>query len=165
MTAFVFKFDDTSVDALLKKISAAFSATRSAEFLAGPADEWFRKRVSDRFAAEGDDATGGWAPLAQPATGDYRERGGYGREHPINVRTGELRRWMETEGIVTTASETAAVLSLPGPQPSQVGALKFQHAQLGGDSYPARPVLAFNATDFEGVVMAYAAWFAETVAL
>jgi hypothetical protein len=123
-------------------------------------------RAKERFQNEGDDVVGKWTPLA-PATEVIRQSMGLGGAHPINVRTGELERY------ITQGSATAAVQSYPGgsvlqhPASKPQGKLKnkVQVAQRGDPKFargvPARPVLGMNESDF-GFTMAALAFYVGT---
>lgn len=124
-----------------------------AGFLGTRVDPWLRSRARDRFHDEGDDVVGKWVPLAA-ATRKIRASQGYGPDHPINRRTGELEEYIA--GSVNRISVTAvgATMYFPGSPPSGRLRSKVQTAQAGSDKprTPARPVLGVNERDL-GYVM------------
>lgn len=148
--------DASDVEDLIESIGGALSPTGLSVFLEGPAYEYLSQRVEARFASEGDAASGDWPPLAA-FTVRQRERLGYGGEHPINVRTGELWDYAVNTYQVFPAG-SGAVLEMPerGAADSEL-ARKFKTAQEGRDPnpnpsmapVPPRPVVAFDAADAE----------------
>jgi hypothetical protein len=73
----------------LRFLELATSVIGFEDFLTGPATEWLQDRADRRFDDEGDDASGIWPDLSY-GTQQIRGALGFPREHPINVRTGEL---------------------------------------------------------------------------
>ena len=114
------------------------------------------ERIGERFDNEGDDAAGRWADLASN-TGRIRAAQGFPALHPINVRTGQMRRHLESSHSIT-AMATTPTLNIPARN-SPAMAKKVRMAQVGGSSSgksrfigphrsaPPRPVLALNSTD------------------
>ncbi len=122
-------------------------------FLAETVDPYLRQRVQNRFAEEGDDVTGKWAPLKYPTT-LIRQSLGYGPAHPINRRTDDLYNYVtQTKGGVALTA-MGATLNAPGVMPSS-NELRFKVATAqSGRNYPptvARPVLGINETDHVAV--------------
>lgn len=136
-------------------------------FLSMTVYPYLLNRAKERFQDEGDDAVGKWAPLA-PATEVIRQSMGFGGAHPINVRTGELERYI-TQGSVSSsvqASGLGAFLQHPANPPSgKKLKSKLKTAQQGdpafGRGVPARPVLGMNETDL-GFIMAAMAFYVST---
>lgn len=152
-----------SLESFLEKMELAFSNESISTFLEGPANEWITTRAKDRFAHEGDSASGPWEELAE-STVAIREAMGYPGEEPINVRTGELGRWATSRGQITEV-EGAIGAVWPGQDPMGELTAKVRHAQQGGVSiwgnkYAARPVIAFDGEDTVGIGLAFAKWFA-----
>lgn len=147
--------DKSTVEFALAKIVANTSPIELASWLANEVDAFFMGRSRSRFTSEGDDASGGWAPLAL-ATINIRESMGFGGQHPINVRTGELRQFM-LDGGNTSPTGEGAVYIYPGTNPTGRVGQKFTTAQQGkawGGRYtPPRPVLAIDETDVEFVLV------------
>lgn len=133
---------------MVARMQMALSAAGLYSFMSNQVDAYLRNQADRRFATEGDAAVGGtWHPLAL-ATESWREWGGFPAQHPINQRTGELREFVtKTPGAVVAGAGTASI-TLPGDTPSDQWLLqKFQTAQAGRGSAPARPVLGLDVTD------------------
>lgn len=150
-----FEFHDQEVMALLQGLEIALSPVGIASILGGDIADWFQNRITDRFVEQGDDASGQWTPLAE-ATQAIRASLGYGASGPINVRTGELYKFVR-ESKAVAPNGFGATLKIPGEEPQGELAQKMMHAQQGGISdagkpYPARPVVAMNAADLAAVV-------------
>lgn len=114
------------------------------------------ERIQQRFANEGDDVVGTWAPLT-PRTQQWRAWGrekqmwDVGDDHPINQRTRDMYEYL-TEGTwqVYTggAGQGSAVLSSPtSKQNDRVMREKLSQAQRGRGRSPARPVLGLGPPD------------------
>lgn len=106
------------------------------------------ERAKERFASEGDDAVGQWAPL-RSATVAIRQSEGFGGSHPINRRTGELENWVTKSGWNAIPAGSDTVLSFPGRTPTGELLQKVETAQRGR-SKPrtvARPVLGVSMVD------------------
>jgi hypothetical protein len=133
-------------------------------FLSMTVFPYLMDRAKQRFQDEGDDVVGKWAPLA-PATEVIRQSMGYGGAHPINVRTGELERYI-TQGSPSAsvqASPLGAFLQHPASAPSGKLKSKVKTAQQGDPKFgrngtPPRPVLGMNEVDL-GYVMTALAFF------
>lgn len=121
-------------------------------------DPWLRERVATRFNNEGDDVSGPWLPLA-PYTQDVRTQMGYGGEHPINVRTGDMQDFLTRQGNIYPTA-LGATLEAPGDSSDTLMAEKIITAQQGSESpmTPPRPVLGINARDLEAVLVTLANW-------
>lgn len=149
--------DDAGVQAMLMAVDTALNPVAIAGFLGAEVDPWLRERARSRFAGEGDDAVGQWAPLKE-STQEFREQSNYGREHPINVRTGELEHYI-TGGPSTPQPEPwGAVLTFPnGNTPGDL-MNKVEIAQIGGGEYNTvpRPVLGLSQSDLTFVLTALA---------
>lgn len=141
--------DDAGVQAMLLRMNTAVSPVNLGIFLNSMVDPYLRERARQRFASEGDDVSGGWAPLA-PFTQKDRADRGYGAAHPINRRTGRLENYVtDTPGRVTTHT-AGANLTTPGTAPNKQERDKLEIAQKGRSSYPfvpARPVIGVNERD------------------
>jgi hypothetical protein len=142
------------VDSMMtrKSLMLAIEAIRPSKlalFLSQDAHKVVMERMEKRFDEQGDDASGKWASLSE-ATTRFREAAGFGGEGPINVRTGQLRAWLQDVGSETILDGGGAMFTFPGTAPyDTVTAEKFKTAQ-GGKSKPktvARPVLALGAAD------------------
>jgi hypothetical protein len=142
------------VDTLLRATIRAASPV-SLQFFGEKVADYLEGRVVNRFAVEGDSASGNWQPL-RPTTERIRASMGYGPDGPINMRTDELFRW---------AAYTADVEQLPGvgvqvtkPDVNSMGEValaKLKTAQKGNDNNvmlpgavtPPRPVVALDSSD------------------
>ncbi len=145
---------------MLDRLDSVFSPVGMLEFLSGDVTPWLRERARDRFAGEGDDASGPWAPLA-PATVQIRAAGiargewpGISPEHPINRRTGDMEDYI-TNGIGEVASSPASTtLFYPRRRPTVKKGMdkKIKNAQTGTGKMNKRPVLAVGERDLQFVV-------------
>lgn len=145
---------ERGVQQMLDTVDSALSVTGLAAFLYGAVGPWVKDRATDRFASEGDDVTGKWAPLQQ-VTVDIRERAGFEGAHPINERTGELERYITQSEIGVVSSPGLGVMNYPN-DPPRSGAVreKMKTAQTGRahPSTVARPVLGLNERDLGSVM-------------
>lgn len=163
---------EEDVTKMLVKVQAATAPEGFGQFLQTQVVPWLQERAQRRFASEGDDASGAWAPLA-PATVAIRARGYWnvGPEHPINVRTGELENYITqgtsgNNGMRLSAEEIS--VDYPGTPPTGVLADKVLHAQQGMSgklSYPARPVLAFSTIDQVEILHRLSIFLVDTIGL
>lgn len=139
---------------MLNRIDSSLSAVGLAAFLHGAVGPWVKERASDRFASEGDDVSGQWAPLSS-ATVEIREKAGFGGDHPINKRTGELEAYITQGQIGVVASPGLGVLKYPdNPPRTKAIREKMKTAQQGRTrpSTVARPVLGLNERDLAQVL-------------
>lgn len=141
------------VDTLLKSISAAVSPVGLRGFGEQIAD-YLDDRAANRFASEGDDASGNW-PALTGTTERIRAALGYGPDGPINVRTSEMFSAVVYSDYI---SNTLAGVTVTKPDPNVIkGTLeqKLITAQEGrtdnilfsGASTPPRPVVALGERD------------------
>lgn len=144
---------------LLKTIDDAIDATSNESmwnFLERKVHPYLGKRIDDRFASEGDDATGKWEKLAFN-TGRIRASKGFPAWHPINKRTGDLHRFVRDTYRLQGGDDVTLTLPDGGSREER---RKLAVAQLGGAvasgkgnfrgpnrPAPPRPVLALNARD------------------
>lgn len=155
------EFDDTELRAVFQNIEEMLSPAGAVEFLQGSVVPHLQRRASDRFAAQGDDVSGSWAPLA-PATWAWRTALGYEPFGPINVREGELERYVTGgSGAFSTTGQDEVVMDYPGGSPG--GSLRdslegAQYGQKGSPGQPPRPVLAVGQQDAEMVLGALIPW-------
>jgi hypothetical protein len=153
------------LDQSLDRLIFLLEAEGMAAWMGTTVGPWLRKRASDRFASEGDDVSGPWAPLS-PATQMIRAEGPWAvsGDHPINRRTGELENWVAQGTWFAYPDTLGASLTYPAGEP--VGELreKMEVAQRGrpqslGPDKPrtvARPVLGVNEADLAFVMTALA---------
>lgn len=153
--------DTTAVQAALLRLEIALAPPGLAHFLGTMVEPYLQTRAINRFASEGDDVSGRWAPLA-PFTENIRRSQGYGAAHPINRRTGKLENYItNTPGTITTGGDVSR-LKFPGATPTGELRDKVRVAQVGDPGTkgspmtPARPVLGMNATDLEAILVGLA---------
>lgn len=142
------------VQAMLNSIDSALSPAGLASFLGIAVGPWVKERAADRFANEGDDVTGKWAPLKE-TTIEWRERYGFEGAHPINKRTGELEEYITQGQVGVTAGPGVAVLTYPkNPPTGKALRQKMETAQRGRTrpATVARPVLGLNERDLAQVL-------------
>lgn len=152
--------DDRDLQRTLDRLEQRLSPPGLALWLDKATDPWIRERARKRFEQEGDDVSGPWLPLGE-FTQNVRAQQGYGAEHPINVRTGEMERYITGPGDVTQ-TPALTILEAPGGSPTGELADKIRTAQDGStvdNRYtPPRPVLGINARDVEAIMVSLAAW-------
>jgi hypothetical protein len=155
--------DAAYVTKMITHLDAKLGPQGLTAFLSLTVFPYLTKRAKQRFQGEGDDVVGKWTPLA-PTTEVIRQAMGYGGAHPINVRTGELERYI-TQGSVQAsvqASPAGAFLQHPASPPQGKLKSKLKTAQQGdpkfGRGVPPRPVLGMNEADL-GFVMAELAFY------
>lgn len=142
------------VQGMLEHLDSALSPSGLATFLGLAAGPWIKERAADRFASEGDDATGKWAPL-QEATIDIREKSGFEGSHPINKRTGELEEYITQGQVGITSVPAVSTLTYPKNSPSTKSLREKMSTAQRGRSNPTtvpRPVLALGERDLAQVV-------------
>jgi hypothetical protein len=157
MVMYSVSVDKTSVDAMLNKLARKISGPGLAFWLQGSVVPWLQTRAQQRFASEGDDVSGAWFPL-KPFTQQARAAAGYTPDHPINVRTGELERYITGDAGAVAAGPAFARLDYPSPPGSGDLRDKVETAQIGKafPSTPARPVLGVNIRDLEAAMLSLA---------
>lgn len=140
--------EDKEVLQYLSQIGQRISSQGLYAFLELNADPFLQLRLRSRFANEGDDAVGQWAPLA-PATQAIRAGMGYGAAHPINVRTQDLLNYLTSSRADVEVTGSGATLTYPprGASPSLDN--KIRTAQQGKiqPATPPRPVVALSQID------------------
>jgi hypothetical protein len=141
------------VQEMLNTIDSALSVIGMAAFLHGQVAPWVKARAKDRFASEGDDVSGPWAPLAE-TTIEIREGSGFGAG-PINIRTHELERYITQSNADVVSAPGAATLRYPGTVPPSKGLREKMRTAQKGRSQPktvARPVLGLNERDLSVIL-------------
>lgn len=152
--------NERGVQQMLNRIDSSLSPVGLAAFLHGAVAPWVQERAADRFAAEGDDVSGKWAPLQQ-STIEIRENEGFGGAHPINRRTGELEEYITQGQVGVVSSPGLAVMTYPKNPPNTIGLRKKMETAQKGKFSPhtvARPVLGLNERDL-GAVLTMLAFF------
>jgi phage gpG-like protein len=145
--------DATEVLVMLERADRAISNANIARALTGTVAEYMQERARERFAVEGDDASGKWAPLSW-ATIKMRQEAGYG-SGPINRRTGEMYDWLTSANGELFSSGDNVLLMWPDTEfPGGELGKKLEHAQAGAEDPPTvpRPVIAANEEDLLGVM-------------
>ena len=156
MLNFQMLIDTSDVQEVLESLDTAHSPEALAAFMAGTIGPYLQERARLRFAKEGDDVSGPWAPLSA-TTQAFRESGGFPPDHPINHRTGRLEYYITgTPAGATPTSSGGAMLTFPGTPPTGETARKVATAQYGraNPRTPARPVLGINEGDVAFTTMA-----------
>jgi hypothetical protein len=144
------KSDQARLDRMLRKLMSHLTPQGMDNILRTDIHPLMKDRVTDRFVNEGDKTVGGWAPLSE-ATQEIRGSMGFGEEHPINERTGQLRRFVESSFQMNKLGD-AVELQMPGPFNSPTIEKKFRKAQQGkapGSKIVTvpRPVLAVGQAE------------------
>ena len=144
---FAYDVQDADVTQALDNLMALLSPAGMTAFLGASIGPYLSKRAGDRFASEGDDVVGSWAPL-KPSTIQIREDQGFG-PGPINRRTGEMEEWVVRGGWAAYPTGFGASMRFPGKRPAGELRRKVETAQKGKKqpSTVARPVLGVNETD------------------
>jgi hypothetical protein len=141
--------DSSEVTALLSRLNTALDPVAMGAWLGVKIGPYIRQRAAARFAGEGDDVVGAWAPLEE-STWAFREKQHFPPRHPINKRTGELEDYILNGGEDIRVSTLTATLIMPGDPPGNKEFLdKVKTAQMGRD-YPKtvkRPVMGMNEND------------------
>lgn len=114
------------------------------------AEKIIREEIAANFASESEAGTK-WAPLA-PRTVEDRIRKGYGGEHPILERTGELKSGMKG----SSDNESAEV----GPS-EDIPYAGVQNDGSKDGKIPARPYLRISAKGEERISDAILDWLSE----
>lgn len=149
--------DAAGVQAMLTHMQNKLLSPNIGAFLHVTVDPYLQQRAAARFGSEGDDVVGQWLPLT-PATQSIRAGQGYGADHPINRRTGELEDYIVRSGGSVNVNPAGATLTFPGAPASGELADKVQTAQVGRafPATPPRPVLGLNDNDLIAVLTATA---------
>lgn len=145
--------DAKPVLAMLARAEHAISTVNIGQALRGSVADYLQERARERFASEGDDASGKWAPLSW-VTVKMRQEQGYG-SGPINQRTGEMLDYLSDAEGELFSNEKRVLLRWPDQElPGGELGSKILHAQGGSVDPPAvaRPVIAANETDLMGVL-------------
>lgn len=151
----VFDVDAHTALESMESLALLLSSSGMAVWLSSTVGPYLKQRAGNRFANEGDDVSGKWAPLSQ-GTVNIRQTEGFGGEHPINVRTGEMENWVVQGGWHSYPNAVGASLQFPETTPSGRLAKKVRGAQQGEGKAPPRPVLGVNENDMLFVMSALA---------
>lgn len=118
------------------------------------AEPRFASQAAQRFDAGGDSASGRWAPLAE-ATVEIRTNLGF-LPIRINERTGMLRNWLTNPNSILAADALGMTMTYPG-QPSALLMRRLRQA-AGRGRGPARPVIAYGASDVAYILRSLESW-------
>lgn len=142
------------VEMRLLGMQTAFSSEGMAAWLVAGVDPLLRRRTAERFESEGDDISGKWASL-RPFTVEERKRHSFPGEHPINVRTGAMKRHLLDDMPRIAVHTLGATMWSPGSDGGSEVAQKVKTAQLGdpATNTVARPVLGVGPMDLEAVLI------------
>lgn len=158
MIDLVMEGDSREVSLRLDGLDKAFQpAIMAANLFARRIHDDVVEQIERRFQTETDPTGHAWLPLA-PFTQEMREAGGFGPAHPINVRTGELKRHLldNRPNIVPTPQQVT--YTYPGDKGSaevqqKLGAAQRGATQKGYRPTPPRPVLGFGESDLALILM------------
>lgn len=161
--------NSASVEKLLASAEFAVGPAGAAAFLGGPMQEVLKTRAQERFTTQGEDVSGGgwqaWEPLTD-ATIEFRRAQGFGPT-PINVRTGELERYITQSEATVTPTATGALMTYPGQPAAGLTHKKVETAQVGkaNPKTPPRPVLGLSTTDVELALVSMSQWIIQTITI
>lgn len=158
-------FDKAKLMAQMQAFMQIFYPASFALFLETVAHPIILKRAQDRFAREGDDASGKWGALSD-VTARFREWQGVPGYHPINKRTGNLESWLMSANPDVDMTMSGAEYIWPGDMPnSDLTTEKFETAQLGKSkpATEARPVVAANVNDLRLIYDALGLWLNDEI--
>ncbi len=145
---------EEALQAQLLRLDAKISAEGLLAFMEAAVEPWVEQEISMRFADERSPDGSSWEPLS-PYTQADREQSGYGPDHPILRRTGELFNYLTSGGdkeIIPGGVE----IKFPRDGASIEEQQKFSINQAGGTNImaagypaqvPARPMIGWTEPD------------------
>lgn len=147
--------DSRDISRRLAGLDLAFASENIAAWLVAGVDPLLRQKTEQVFASEGEALGQKWQDLT-PFTVQDRKNHGFPGEHPINVRTGQMKKHLIDAPPRIAIHSLGATMWSPGNNPSGKLGKKIQTAQQGDPSVhtPARPVLGVDTTDLEIVLLA-----------
>jgi hypothetical protein len=166
----VIEVDEEQVLDMLFRLDVATSQIGFAAWATTEIDPWLQMRARDRFRGEGDGASGRWRPLTT-LTQEWRAMQGYSPAHPINVRSGALRDYVEgadgqwlSEGheggryvwpevALPYTNYIAAKLHT-----ANVGRARGENRLFPNASTPKRPAVVADQTDLRALLESYATY-------
>ena len=155
--------DAKQVAHMLNRLYVSIDPTMLTLFLGSTVETYLTKRAQNRFRSEGDSAVGGpWEQLHE-ATWAYRSAQGYGSQHPINIRTGEMENYIVGTPGRAYPHSLGATLIYPGTPPKGELKKKVETAQIGRSARPVtdpRPVLGMDETDLTAVLTSLSLYIA-----
>lgn len=149
--------DSRDVEMRLMGMQRAFESERVAAWLVAAVDPYLRAKIDYSFGKETDPEGEPWLPLS-PATVAIRQGKHFSGQHPINVRTGQMKRHLLDTPPRIAITTLGATMWSPGDTGSPETAKKVKTAQLGGQTpegrnVPARPVLGVGPEDLETILI------------
>ncbi len=142
--------DTHDLEATLSRMETSLNPVGLSIFLIGGVLPWVKERAEMRFASEGDEVSGRWAPL-ETSTQEFRSNGpwGVGPSHPINRRSGDLEEYITKSNSSIVTGADSAIMYYPDTAPTGPLKEKVETAQGGKakPKTPARPVLGLGAND------------------
>lgn len=146
---------EEQVLAIFAAVEHSIQPSQLWEFMEDTAWPFMEKKLVDRFAYEGDSASGTW-PSLSPATVNIKEKLDAEMPDAPNVRTGELMEYITTSHLSSPTSD-GAVMVFPDVPSDPIMRRKIEVAQFGdpGPNWlnpamrptPARPVIAVDESD------------------
>lgn len=114
-------------------------------------------QIERRFASETGPGGEKWAPLAE-YTQEMREQGGFGPAHPINVRTGAMKRHLLDSQPSIVPTPMQVTYKYPGDTGDADMQSKVRTSSIGGQQKgfrdtPPRPILGLDESDLGLVLM------------
>lgn len=159
-----FETDKDGAQAVIDELRDRLENAGLAQFLEKVVEPFIKLRIENRFHSEGDDVTGGWQPL-HVATQLIRASYGFPPDHPINVRTSQMKDFLVNSR--SDIKNNGADVTLIHPPPTGNKGLdeKIKTAQQGKTKprTPPRPVLGFNENDLLFVTSELAAYLVEGI--
>lgn len=148
--------DTLDVDRMIERVMLSLSGPNLERFLFDQGHEHFERRIVNRFAVEGDSASGWWPELSD-ATMEIKEA--LGAEPYSNVRTSDMFHTVTEEADFWFADNYAEMI-LPGKAAHGLVAEKIRTAQEGKATNPIsnfgptppRPILAVDEQDLAQVM-------------
>ena len=150
MSNVTFTIEDDLVQKMLLTVEHAISGPSLMEFMRDDVAEFYERDIVDRFAYEGDEASGDWPPLSEGTIHIKRGMDLAGNPEDPNIRTGEMfNELTNAENYDTIGGGDWAQISIPGDL-DPLTQTKLTTAQRGKANNPIpqfgptppRPVLA-----------------------
>lgn len=156
--------DSKSAQGVVDELRDRLDAAGLSQFLEKVVEPFIKLRIENRFGSEGDDVTNAWQPL-RVATQLIRASYGFPPDHPINVRTSQMKDFLVNSRSDIKASGADVELIHPPPTGSRSLDDKIKTAQMGKSKpkTPPRPVLGFNENDLLFVTSELAAYLVEGI--
>lgn len=164
----IFAVDDSQVREVLYRLDVATMVIGMRWWANATVDPWLQERAGQRFAEEGDGASGKWKPLTQ-FTQEWRDMQGYPPDHPINYRSGAFATWLanEADGTFMEVGNHEGVYYWPGVHlpyddflaaklhTANIGRVTGENKLFPNTSTPARPAVKIDSTDVLALLTSY----------